>query len=72
MCDCKKCKLGRQVTALRDMLVDTNSWPHVKTLDDLYSEYVHDSMDHDHLKAIVDNNWPSAEAYMKSKGWVRA
>ncbi|UTC25468.1 hypothetical protein P7_278 [Pectobacterium phage vB_PcaM_P7_Pc] len=71
MCDCERCKLGRRVKALLERLIETDSGRHVETLDDLYSEYVHDSMDHDHLKAIVDNQWPSAEAYMKSKGWVR-
>ncbi|QEG12341.1 hypothetical protein [Enterobacter phage vB_ExiM_F5M1E] len=71
MCDCESCKLGRRVTALRDYLVDQGQEDHLETINDLYSEHVHDGLDHDWLKAVVDNNWPSAEAYMKSKGWVR-
>lgn len=71
MCDCESCKLGSRVTALRDYLVDQGQEDHLETIDDLYSENVHDRLDHDWLKAVVDNNWPSAEAYMKSKGWVR-
>lgn len=73
MCECESCKMGRKVADLRAYMTQGGvvSNMYVKTLDELYSAYVHEGIDHDHLKAIVDNNWPSAEAYMKSKGWVR-
>ncbi len=72
-CECEACNMGKRVKDLREFLDERfpDSLPHVQTLDDLYSQFVHDSLDHDVLKAIVDNQWPSAEAYMNSKGWVR-
>ena len=73
MCECESCKMGRSVADLRAYMTQGGvvSNIYVKTLDALYSAYVHEGMDHDWLKAVVDNNWPSSEAYMKSKGWVR-
>lgn len=72
MCDCEECQRGRRVTALREFLMKHSPESDLlEGLDELYSTYVHDSEDHGVLKAIVDNQWPSAEGYMKAKGWVR-
>lgn len=73
MCNCERCNLSRKVTALREHLVRSgaSSVEHIETLDQLYSEYVHDSMDHEWLQAVVDNKWPSSGGYMKTKGWFR-
>lgn len=71
MCDCKECLRSRRVTKIRDYLRETGRHDLLDSLDDLYSAYVHDGEDHGVLRAIVDVQWPSAEAYMKTKGWVR-
>ncbi|QYC52492.1 queuosine biosynthesis protein [Salmonella phage SSBI34] len=73
MCNCDSCKLSRRVTELREYLVRTGaaSVAHVETLDTLYSEYVHDGIDHEWLQAVVDNKWPTSEQHMLKMGWVR-
>lgn len=71
MCDCEQCKLSRKVQSIRELLINLGQSEQLANLDDLYSQYVHDSLDHDWLKAVVDNQWPSAESVMKGYGWVR-
>lgn len=69
-CSCEICKFGAKVSALRDYLVDQGEEEHLKTLDDLYSMYVHEGIDFGHLQAIVDKQWPNYAEHMKAKGWV--
>lgn len=71
MCNCEECKRWGRVYEIQVFLRNHGEEALLDGLDELYETYVHDSMDHEHLKAIVDNKWPSAEAYMKEKGWVR-
>lgn len=72
MCNCEECQRGRRATALREFLKEHSPESDLlEGFDELYSKYVHDSVDHGVLKAIVDNQWPSSEGYMKSKGWIR-
>lgn len=71
MCNCEECLLFKRVQEIQVFLRHHEEHELLDSLDKLYDNYVHDSMDHEHLKAVVDNNWPSAEAYMKSRGWVR-
>lgn len=71
-CKCENCDLSKRVSKLRDYLnADLGAVEELATLDQVYSELVHTSLDHDVLSAIIDNQWPSAEEYMKNKGWVR-
>lgn len=71
MCDCDVCNFSKRVSSLREFLVESGNDELLKTLDDLYCDYVHQSMDYDVLLAVVDNKWPSSELQMKEKGWVR-
>lgn len=71
MCNCEECKRWSRVQDIQIFLRFHEEEELLESLDELYETYVHDSMDYNHLKAIVDNQWPSAEEYMKSKGWIR-
>lgn len=71
MCDCEECKRSVRVQKIRDFLELHDQKELLASLEELYDTYAHDSMDHDVLKAMVDNIWPSAEGHMKKKGWVR-
>lgn len=71
MCECESCKLYLRVCSVREYLRSQGQDELLETLEELYSAYVHDGIDHEWLSAVVDNKWPSAEGHMKSKGWVR-
>lgn len=71
MCECEECKRSARVDKIRDFLKMHDQKELLDHLEELYETYAHDSMDHDVLKAIVENKWPSAEFQMKKWGWRR-
>lgn len=66
-------KMSDRVLDLRDFLDERfpDSLPHAQTVEDLYLSYIKLSVEHDHLKSIIDNTYPSSEGYMRAKGWIR-
>lgn len=72
MCECEECKRSKRVGEIKSFLEAHDQKELVGHLEELYDTYAHDSMDHDMLKAVVENKWPSAEKRMRNWGWVRA
>lgn len=68
MCECEECQRSVRVQKTRDFLELHDQKELLENLAELYDIYAHD---HDVLKAMVDNIWPSAEGYMKKRGLVR-
>ena len=71
-CGCDNCKLNSELKELENYLKDNKAPEQFNEfVEKLYGLYIHEQLDHDVLKAIVDNNWSSAEQIMNQSGWVR-
>lgn len=69
-CDCKRCQQYAKYDHILKFL-QNNGERYVDEFTELYSDLVHTSIDLNHIQAIVDGSWPSAQDYMRSHGWVK-
>lgn len=68
-CECKECLLGRKIAKVRAFLKDKDRDDLLEHLDELYSEYIHVSLDAEMTQAVIEKKWPQYKERMRKFGW---